>query len=179
MKIRYLIGIIAVCLLLAMSGCKNAGEVVNTPTGNVAQENSTAAQEDANEAGTETTDVKELIKELSEEAGLPTETEETEDAETVTGSEAKIVIDNFQGTPEDLTIKVGTTVTIVNEQENFKHNVGIWKKIEGNYVKTALDGYHILLPGDSYSYKFNETGDYKWLSKSNYPDTSGEIKVTE
>ena len=177
MKSYYIVGVIALVLLLAISGCQNAGEVVEEEvTGEATKESGGSEVSEEQEE----IDVKDLIKELSEEAGLETEEDEDEaDEEEATSGETTIVMYKFQGTPEDLDIKVGTTVTFVNEEDNFMHIVGVRVWAGSKYSLQPVAGYHELLPGESYSYTFNETGKYQWLSKTKYPDVSGEIEVTE
>lgn len=202
MKTRLIFGVIVIAFLFMISGCSQEnGEVVDEDTlqgtaGEGGPEQAEETDEDATEDIveevedtaenlTEETDVKELIKELSEEAGLDTENmteeeEETEVEEEATAENRTVVIDNYKGVPSDFSITAGTTVTFMNEQENFKHIVGIRKWEGTRYPQTTVDGdYHPVLPGDSWSYTFEEAGKYQWLSKSNYPDTSGEITVIE
>jgi len=187
MKINYLVGIIAIILLLALNGC-SSGEVIDGAATNEGAGGSEGEAEDIEveveqDGDSEVTeeqqemDVKDLIKELSEEAGLDSDEEEEETAEVVSG-DVSIVIDNFQGDPEDVEIEIGATVTFVNEQENFKHVIGIngWENSKYS-SKTIDDEWHPLLPGDSWSYTFEEAGNYRWVSKSNYPDTQGKIIV--
>ena len=88
-----------------------------------------------------------------------------------------IIIDNFLGNPEDVNIKVGDIVRFVNEQDNFKHIIGIREWIDGEYERAPIDDYNPILTGESYEYMFKVPGDYLWFSKANYPRTSGQIKV--
>ncbi|MBD3355278.1 hypothetical protein GF361_04805 [Candidatus Woesearchaeota archaeon] len=195
MKIKYIFGLIAIILLLSISGCNDAGEVVednstdNSVSGASTTENQNTDTADQGENSTNQTDnnidVKDLYDQLSEEAGLNTgdddnNSEENNNTTANTQTEYIIVITNFKGDPEDLEVKTGTTVTIMNEQENFKHVVGFRKEVDGAYSgNDAIDDWHPLLPGESYEYTFEEAGNFQWLSKSNYPDTTGEIVVTE
>ena len=193
MRAHYIIGIIAIVLLLALSGCKT-GEVIEVD--NVVEDEATEEAGGTANSEEEDVDVKELIKELSEEAGLEPEedtTEESSDDSTETDSseesdateeesstDAKtITIDNFEGTPEDMDIKVGETIKFTNEQENFQHVIGILPEVNGKYSSKPSNGWHPILPGESYEHKFEEAGRFQWVSKSNYPDTKGEIEVTE
>jgi len=199
MKIHYIIGLVAIVLLLSISGCKDTGEVVEEDDNGVSGATTSEDQKDATETeqtddsteqenqtdDEEEVDVKELYEQLSEEAGLNTEDSDEdntseESSEEATADDQTIVIDNFQGDPEDLDIKVGTTVTFVNEQENFQHVIGLRKEVNGMYSgNDVVDDWHPLLPGESYEYTFEDVGNYQWMSKSNYPDTTGEIVVTE
>ncbi len=186
MKIHYIFGLIAIVLLLSISGCKDAGEVVEDNTtddgvsgASTAENQNTDTVDQGNDSTDNNTDVKDLYDQLSEEAGLDAGEEENSTEDT-TETEYTIVITNFKGDPEDIEIKVGDTVTILNEQENFKHVVGFRKEVNGIYSgNKAIDDWHPLIPGESYEYTFEEAGNFQWLSKSNYPGTSGEIKVTE
>jgi plastocyanin len=81
-------------------------------------------------------------------------------AETV-----KITIDNFTFTPAEVTVKVGDTVTWTN-QDDIPHTV----VSAGKYRSKALD------TGDSYSFTFASSGDYKYFC-SLHPHMTGMVKV--
>ena len=181
MKFKYLFGIIAIVLLLTLSGCKSGEVVDENLSGNTVSESGGDEGIDV-EIEQETTDEnlsnKELIEKLSKEQGIVVDEDEEE---TVAESEdVTITIENFEGDPEDVDIKVGTTVTFLNEQENFKHVIGITPWENGKYTSKPIENeWHPILEGESWSYTFEEAGKFRWLSKSNYPDTQGEIEVTE
>ncbi|MBW2996459.1 hypothetical protein KY332_04105 [Candidatus Woesearchaeota archaeon] len=167
MKTHYLIGIIAVILLLCLAGCKNAGEVVENETVEEEVSGAVTAEE------SEDVDVKDLIKELSEEAGLDTE-------EEVVSTGSTIVIENFRGTPEDLDIKAGTTVTWENKMTFMNIIIILPQKNDSNKYDTRwINDLVELWIDESYSYTFEEAGDYKWGSKTKFDKTYGFITVTE
>ena len=180
MKFVYIIGIVIVMLLI--SGCK-VGEVVD-----VESDNSTIIEESNDKSGGEEKELstKELVEKLTKEAGL--DAEETGDEgknvkeesnSSSSGKTRTITIVNFKATPEDLDIDVGTTVIFANEHENFKHIIGVRKEDDdGTYPINPIEGYHSLIYGESYNYTFNDAGTYEWLSKTKYPDVSGEIEVS-
>jgi plastocyanin len=171
MKTCYLIGIIAIILLLCLAGCKNAGEVVEDET--VEEEVSGAATvEEEGEV-----DVKDLIKQLTEEAGLETEEEEEEE---VVSTGKTIVIENFRGNPEDLTIKAGTTVTWENGMTFMNVIIILPQKNDSNKYETKwINDLVELWVNESYSYTFEEAGNFKWGSKTKFDKTYGFITVTE
>ncbi len=166
MKLHYIIGIIAVVLLLSLAGCKNAGEVIENET--VQEEVSGATTADEN------VDVKDLINQLSEDAGLATD----DSSNAITGS--TIVIENFRGSPEDLDIKVGTTVTWVNKMSFNNIIIVLPQKEDSNkYHTTWVNDLKELWLDEEYSYTFEEAGSYKWGSKTKFDKTNGFIEVTE
>ena len=79
--------------------------------------------------------------------------------------EVMVTIDNFTFSPGELTVKVGTTVTWKN-QDDIPHTV----VSAGKFKSKALD------TGDSYSFTFSSTGDYKYFC-SLHPHMTGMIKV--
>lgn len=93
--------------------------------------------------------------------------EEPNDEPEASGETEKILILKFKGKPSELEIKVGTTVMWEN-QDLYGHVIGIFKVIQGP----------VLYKGETWSYVFNETGNYTWLS-AGHPRTNGQIIVTE
>ena len=195
MKIQYIIGIIAIVLLLTLSGCGTTGEVVNendVSSEEIAEEETIAdeSSEESNEY--EGMDTKDLIKKLSEEAGLSTEDEsveeeetteenETEEEETVESDAFEVIIESFKGNPDDFTIKVGRTVKWTNNMDNFKHAILILpKKNDSNKYETKeINDLVYLLHGESYEYTFDEAWEYKWGSKTKFDKVNGIITITE
>ncbi|MBW2977763.1 hypothetical protein KY331_02875 [Candidatus Woesearchaeota archaeon] len=92
---------------------------------------------------------------------------ESSDDPVVSGESEKILILKFKGNPSELEIKLGTTVLWEN-QDVYGHVIGIFKVIEGP----------MLRKGETWSYIFNETGNYTWMSMG-HPRTNGQIIVTE
>ena len=102
---------------------------------------------------------KELIEQLSEEKGLNANESVEPEGET-------IMILNFRGHPSVLEIEAGTTVTWENK-DVYVHKIGIFHVIEGPR----------LAKGETWSYIFEEPGDYSWFSMSR-PKTQGRVIVT-
>lgn len=74
-------------------------------------------------------------------------------------TQATIIVQNGTFSPNNLTIKVGTTVTwIVKDDSNTKYMVTSNKtgSVEGKYLFMSDD----LTNGQSFSYTFNKTGTY-------------------
>ena len=175
MKTSYIIGIIAVVLLLALAGCQNAGEVVEEEVSGA------ATAEEAGGAENEEVDVKELIKELSEEAGL--DAEEAEEETTAAVSSMEVVIVNFRGSPEDFEVEAGATVKFTNDMGNFVQRIIILRQKEfSNKFETRpvnSDDLVDLMPGESYEYTFEEAGTFKWGSQTRFDKINGIVTVTE
>lgn len=75
MKIYYIFGILTVFLLLALSGCRT-GEVIEGNETGPTEDSTETTEEAGGDEGTineENLSTKDLLKKLSEEAGLPTE----------------------------------------------------------------------------------------------------------
>ncbi len=182
MKAHYLVGILAIVLLLALSGCKT-GEVVNP---DVVEETSNETEE-AGGSEDEEIDVKALLNQLSEEAGLETDDGEDEvneseesDEEEITSSDVKeVTIVNFKGIPEDFDIAVGTTVKWTNEMDNFMQIIVIYpqKNDSNKYEQMPVNDIIELLHGESYEYTFENAGTFKWGSKTKFDKIVGIITV--
>jgi len=189
MKTRYMIGIFAVFLLLALSGCSGKGEVV-APEEESDEDfggGETEAAEDSEELtdGEKELTNKELLKKLQEEAGLDSGEDDSESAdETEDTTESvlevkEVTIQNFKGTPDDFTIEVGTTVRWTNFMNNFKQLIVIlpWDDDKGKYDFKEINDMKQILYNESYEYTFEEAGDFRWGSKTKFDKINGEIKV--
>ena len=177
MKTSYIIWIIAVFLLLAIGGCKHADvEVSGATTGSNISASGTSEIQSSNASETEISATE--GNNSGNEGGSNETAGETETEKPL--AEETITIINFRGEPEDLSIKVGTTVTWKNDMENMVQIIIILPSKEtGVYSSKEINNVVRTLPGDSYSYIFNETGDYKWGSKTKFDKIYGFITVTE
>ena len=189
MNIKYLILALTI-LSLALSGCgeDTSDNVVDELPG---EEDSAADTETEN---LEELSTKEAIEQAYKEAGLldDSEDEETEDeseqeaeeettaAATPAGnSEHNIIIQNFRGTPDDLDISVGDTITWTNLMTNYKQIIIImpWVTSEGKYDDKWINDVKEILTNETYSYTFNESCKYQWGSKTKFDKINGEITV--
>lgn len=89
---------------------------------------------------------------------------------TPTPQQNTIYINNYKYNPDKLTVKVGTTVTWVN-QDAAKHTV------TGDPGVTGLDSA-LLGQGESYSYTFTEKGLYTYHC-SPHPYMKASVEVVE
>jgi plastocyanin len=79
--------------------------------------------------------------------------------------EIEVTIDNFTFTPNELTVKVGDTVTWTNH-DDIPHLV----VSAGKFKSKAMD------TDDKYSFTFTSAGDYKYFCAL-HPHMTGMIKV--
>jgi plastocyanin len=79
--------------------------------------------------------------------------------------ETNVMIDNFTFEPQQLTVKVGTTVTWKN-RDDIPHTI----VSAGKFRSKTLD------TDDSFTFTFTATGDYKYFC-SLHPHMTGMIKV--
>jgi len=82
------------------------------------------------------------------------------------GEEVKVTIDNFSFTPQDITVKAGTTVTWVN-QDDVPHTV---VSNEKKFKSKALD------TDDKFSFTFNDPGTYEYYC-SVHPKMTAKVTV--
>jgi plastocyanin len=80
--------------------------------------------------------------------------------------EVKVTIDNFSFTPQDVTVKAGTTVTWVN-QDDVPHTVVSNDK---KFKSKALD------TDDKFSFTFNDPGTYEYYC-SVHPKMTAKVTV--
>ena len=80
--------------------------------------------------------------------------------------EVKVTIDNFSFTPQDITVKAGTTVTWVN-QDDVPHTV---VSNEKKFKSKALD------TDDKFSFTFNDPGTYEYYC-SVHPKMTAKVTV--
>jgi plastocyanin len=83
------------------------------------------------------------------------------------GNQYQVKIDNFSYAPSTLTVRTGTTVTWVN-QDDVPHNV---VSTEGNTLKSSL-----LDTDQKFSYRFDKVGSYPYYC-SIHPKMIGKVFV--
>ncbi len=150
MKRNILSIVLVLAALLLIAGCKP-----------VEKEGTLSAPATPEVPSGETQPIEE--SESAEEVTLPTGTTvKTESVETAT-----IEIIERRASPLVAEVSKGTTVTWVNKDTNLGHVI----IIEGlNNERKRIN------PGESYSYTFENTGNYRWLSQTNQ-FTSGYVNV--
>ncbi|MBW2965681.1 hypothetical protein KY342_01100 [Candidatus Woesearchaeota archaeon] len=190
MKLDYLKIIIMVCLLVLVSGCGKETDDENVVENIDGDESSDSAEESEEsdsteensdvviieydeETGTNADLVAELMKDLVDEDNAD---EEEEEEEVVISEDQEIVIENFRGDPKDIVVEKGMTVKFTSLMPNFKHVIQIRKKKADNTYETPIN-VGVILEGETCEYIFEEEGTYQWLSKTNYPVTSGTVTV--
>ncbi len=104
----------------------------------------------------------------SEDAG-----DDSDDNSELTAETYRVVsLKDLKAYPEEMTIKVGTTVEWRNVNDNLQHIIG-WKGQPGMGIKPEP-----ILQGESWSYTFMEPGEIKWFSTAR-PTVQGVITVEE
>ena len=167
---RYIIAILAVIMLLSITGCgeeETELEIMELP---VLDETNDSIDQPSEDVEDMTED------EETEEADEPEDTEEDNETVDITEEEVTelenvevITIFDFAAHPDYLEIDVGTKVTWVNEDENFQHIIG-WSKMP------TRPG--VLKPGMQWNYTFTEPGELIWYSTPK-PTVQGTIVVNE
>jgi plastocyanin len=84
------------------------------------------------------------------------------------GDSASVKIENFAFTPQDLTVKLGTTVTFRND-DDIPHLV---VATDNSFRSGALD------TGDTYAFTFTKAGDFPYFCGL-HPHMQGKITVTQ
>jgi plastocyanin len=191
MKFRILLMILVVLILV---GCKKetteqnivenlsgGGEVqenvsteVTEPVANetTEEEETVAANETAEENETDTQALIEQLWNTSKEE------EETPAEKPVSGIK-EVTIHNFIGDPEDFSITAGTTVRWTNLMYNYQQIIIILPKNEdGSYSSHWINDLVEINTNESYEYIFNETGTFKWGSKTKFDKIQGIITVS-
>lgn len=122
---------------------------------------------------TEEIDNKKLFEEL-----LGGGDEEEEVVETPESGLKNVIIENFRGEPEDFSITAGTTVKWTNLMYNYQQIIIILpKNDDGTYSSHWINDLVELNTNESYEYVFNESGNYKWGSKTKFEKIQGIITV--
>lgn len=86
--------------------------------------------------------------------------------ESSTGSAAQVKIDNFAFTPGVITVKVGTEVTWIN-QDDIPHTVD---STQGKFKSAALD------TDNKFQFRFTEPGEYPFYCRM-HPKMTGKVVV--
>ncbi|MBU2561009.1 MAG: hypothetical protein KKD17_01835 [Nanoarchaeota archaeon] len=189
MKTANLIGIIVMLsFLLAISGCGGKeAEPAPLPAEDVteAAAEPELPEEGVHDAGPDVTE--EVVSpEGAEESAEETveEVEQVEEVESapeeVEASDSELTAENYRvislkdlkAYPEEMNIKVGTTVEWRNVNDNLQHIIG-WNGQRSQGVKPEP-----MLAGESWSYTFNSPGKVVWFSTAR-PTIQGTIYVEE
>ncbi len=83
------------------------------------------------------------------------------------GDGTEIIIDNFEFTPNLLDVKVGDTVTWVNQQDVAHTSTS---NVEGGWSSGLIE------PGESFSFTFTEAGQFPYICTI-HPSMIGAINV--
>ncbi len=184
-KIFVLMVLIGVSLFI-LNGCTEEN-IVESLDGTDEQEINSEVQQSEDEIDTTTADTQneekdeslttEELKELRDELMQGVNSDETtNDEEELSEGDQEIVIENFKGTPKDLTIAEETAVRWINNMANFKNIIEIRKKKDdGSYESKINIG--TILEGESCEYIFNEAGIYQWYSLTKADKIKGIITV--
>jgi plastocyanin len=205
MKIKYLIGIIMICLLVFVNGCSKGDDSDNLVVDDLNEVSGSAVDDNRQDSEAESQDsdsneqddvvvieydaetnaelVAELMKDLVDEDQTEEDTEEdgSEDStEEVADEEKEIILDNFRGDPKDVTIEKGTTVKWTNMM-HFSHVIIILPKRDDNTYENRWinEDLEQLWYDESYEYTFNEVGNFKWGSKTKFDITNGKVVVVD
>jgi plastocyanin len=194
MKMKWNIIFVIGIVLLLLAGCAEKKEAATNVVENLPGENATNGQ--AGEASAavedETKDLeglstKEMIEKLSKEAGIETNSTETESAAEETNATnetaeaaapgvTEIVIESLNKfDPKDPTIKVGETIKWTSNQVNFQHVINVQSENQDNYNQIVFKS--VLKYNQSVEFKFEKAGTYTWVSTSSNRYVQGTIKV--
>lgn len=100
----------------------------------------------------------------------------TADSEHMVFGDYNIIIGNYEFQPQNLTVKVGTTVTWIN-MDFVGHNVEAGIHEEQEHIDETFQS-SILEHMESFSYTFNESGEYTYHCDP-HPYMEGTIIVIE
>lgn len=99
------------------------------------------------------------------------DSQSTDDGDVQSG-EVEAKISGFAFLPDNITVKKGSTVTWTNE-DSVQHNV----VSDSDSSKSGLDG-PLLAKGKSFSFTFDEVGEYKYHCQP-HPNMTGTVTVVE
>ena len=125
------------------------------------------ANKDGDDTATDSTMSSESSMKMDESTS---NTQTTSSSDATTKAPNSIEIRDYAYSPNDLTIKKGTTITWTN-QDSVKHDV--MTDVSGKGPSSEL-----LAKGESYSYTFDEVGTFSYHC-SPHPYMKGSITVTE
>lgn len=100
-------------------------------------------------------------------------TDEGSEAGNDVQDSAEVAIADFRYTPDDITIRAGTTITWSN-QDNVTHTVTPDKGYETDEFQSS----GAMLPGSSFSVTFTEPGTYLYFCEP-HPSMKGRITVID
>lgn len=83
----------------------------------------------------------------------------------VTTDNVVVYLEGSRFVPDIITIKVGTSVTLINK-DNYTHTL----------IARGSLKYNVLNPNESYTYTFNEQGEFGFYAKLN-PAFTGKVIV--
>lgn len=192
----------AVSLLLAIAGCGEKEETTTTTetvtvSGDTSSSSGTTAEAEEPQSVVDEQGVTESGSDITSDVGEENMVNETEDyvapadVETSSGSGEEtnesgsegssgqtaqnyrvISLKDLKAYPEEMTIKVGTTVEWRNVNDNLQHIIG-WSGQKQMGVKPEP-----ILQGESWSYTFNSPAVIKWFSTAR-PTIQGTIYIEE
>ncbi len=192
MKKSHLIWILLLSLVLALSGCGGKEAAKEEPVQETAVEQVTEPElpeEEVKEAGSdvtqqavspETTPEEEPVAEQpvedpaqETETTTATETEEPAAESNQTAQNYRVVsLKDLKAYPEEMHVKVGTTVEWRNVNDNLQHIIG-WSGQKAAGIKPEP-----MLQGESWSYTFTKPAKIAWFSTAR-PTIQGVIYVEE
>jgi plastocyanin len=182
--------VVLLSFLLAVSGCGGNTDKASEP---VEQEPVTAEvqepelpEEGVHEAGPDVTsqeptpetppaDAETTAEEPEEEAAAPEEVPEANASTTdaLSADNYRVIsLKDLKAYPEEMKIKVGTTVEWRNVNDKLQHIIG-WNGQKQMGVKPEP-----ILAGESWSFTFNAPGTVKWFSTAR-PTIQGTIYIEE
>lgn len=106
------------------------------------------------------------------QAPASTDSSATDQRESPPENTSQVTIQNFSYTPQNISIKRGTTVTWTNN-DSTEHDVMPDDGSSDNFQSSQL-----LARGESYSFTFNEPGTYAYHCTP-HPHMTGVVTVTE
>ena len=114
-------------------------------------------------------------------AGCSSQTTKTRDNTQTTGDTVRITADGF--VPNELRIKVGDTITWINEDTKDSwpasaiHPTHAVYPEPGGCIGSMFDACKRLKQGESWSFTFNQKGTWGYHDHVNFPGRTGKIIV--
>lgn len=181
-KSNLFLGILLALLLVLAVGCGDKETESTTDIKSVPAQEAEPAPAEITEGGTDVTaevpaetvppeTVPEAAAEDAEAADAPVDVNETP---AVNADNYRVIsLKDLNVYPDDLTIKVGTTVEWRNINDNLQHIIG-WNKQKSDWGVTPEP----IKQGESWSYTFNKPGKITWFSTAR-PTIQGVITIEE